>query len=336
MSQLDVAFCCDCTGSMGSYIRSAQENIRNIASGILQHCQSGTSIRFALVKYRDHPPQDSSYVTEVFPFTEKIEVMKRNVDTMSANGGGDGPEAVAAALKELRDLEWRPNATKVAVLIADAPPHGLGESGDGFPNGCPQGNDPIQICKQMAAMGVIIYVAGVEPILSTSYKYARDFMMAVAKITDGKFLPLGRAGILAEVIVHGALEGVNMKELWEKAEKEVAESAAKTGEHLKTEELVKRVEVRISEVQKEVKVAKVEVENPYLENYDYSNCDRFMQNDNLSGARAKLDAKINVSVPQQSAGYQWGQQQAFAAPAAPMSCEQQSRCVAFGKRSKGF
>ena len=37
--------------------------------------------------------------------------------------GGDGPEAVSAGLKAACDMEWRPNAAKIAVLIADAPPH---------------------------------------------------------------------------------------------------------------------------------------------------------------------------------------------------------------------
>ena len=57
------------------------------------------------------------------------------VDTMAAVGGGDGPEAVADALYEVLRMEFRPNAAKVCVLIADAPPHGLGEACDGFPQG---------------------------------------------------------------------------------------------------------------------------------------------------------------------------------------------------------
>ena len=39
MSDLDLTFICDCTGSMGSYIRSAQENIENIINKIIQKKQ---------------------------------------------------------------------------------------------------------------------------------------------------------------------------------------------------------------------------------------------------------------------------------------------------------
>ena len=52
---LDLAFAMDCTGSMGSYIESARENIRKIVEEIVTSEKS--DIHLALVEYRDHPPQ---------------------------------------------------------------------------------------------------------------------------------------------------------------------------------------------------------------------------------------------------------------------------------------
>lgn len=49
--------------------------------------------------------------------------------------GGDEPEAVADALEEVRHLDWRDGATKVCVLITDAPPHGLTGEVDYFRRG---------------------------------------------------------------------------------------------------------------------------------------------------------------------------------------------------------
>lgn len=332
--ELDLAFCCDCTGSMGSYIRSAQDNIRSISSAIYEQSGKRCSIRFALVKYRDHPPQDSTFITEVFPFTENLEIMKRNVDTMSASGGGDGPEAVAAALHELNQLEWRPNATKVSVLIADAPPHGLGESGDGFPQGCPLGHDPIKICKEMAAKNIIVYAVGVEPVLSTSYKFARDFMMMVASATDGKFLPLGKASVLTDVVVNGALEGVNMKELWEKVEAETAAEAQSKGVKLSTEELVKQTEKRLEQEQHQP-MAQVDVANPYMDGYDAFNAHHMMQASSMAEARRGLDTKRNAHVAQASAGYAWGAQEAVCA-SQPMQPQQQQRMAQQACKKKGM
>ena len=37
------------------------------------------------------------------------------VNTMKAHGGGDGPEAVTAALADAFNLPWRPNATKICA-----------------------------------------------------------------------------------------------------------------------------------------------------------------------------------------------------------------------------
>jgi hypothetical protein len=71
---------------MGAYIRSAQDNILAIAQQIHAAKSQQCSLRFALVKYRDHPPQDSTFVTEVYPFTQSLDVMKSNVDTMAAAG----------------------------------------------------------------------------------------------------------------------------------------------------------------------------------------------------------------------------------------------------------
>lgn len=45
--------------------------------------------------------------------------------TTPAAGGGDGPEAVTSAMAAcLIELEWRREAARMVVLIADAPPHG--------------------------------------------------------------------------------------------------------------------------------------------------------------------------------------------------------------------
>jgi hypothetical protein len=334
--ELDLAFCCDCTGSMGAYIRSAQDNIRTIAQRIGDRKGETCSIRYALVKYRDHPPQDTSFITEVYPFTKSLDVMKANVDTMVASGGGDGPEAVTAGLHEVNELNWRPNATKVCVFIADAPPHGLGEDGDGFPNGSPDGRDPIQITRDLASKGITVYTVGVEPILSTSYKFARDFFMMVAQVTEGKFLPLGKAEILADVIVSSSIEGIELTNLWGNLEAEIAAEAKSKNEAISEEELIGRVEKRMAERAKDVVMEQVEVVNPYMDaRYDQKNCHAFSNATSLSSARAQLDSNANAHVAKESAGYAWHAQEARCEQAS-MAMPQMARCAAKAKKAKGF
>ena len=110
------------------------QNIRTIVEEIV--AAEKADVHLALVEYRDHPPQDSSFVTRVHDFTASVKTMKGWLDACSASGGGDGPEAVADALHQVLKLSWRDEAAKICVFISDAPPHGLSShSGDGFPNG---------------------------------------------------------------------------------------------------------------------------------------------------------------------------------------------------------
>src|ERR1700761_2094036 len=129
----DLVFVQDCTGSQGSYISSATKNIEEIcatifASGKLVDPQD---LRVGLIAFRDHPPQDPTYVTRKFDFTSDIRQVHDSLKTLYASGGGDGPEAVTAGLYEALNMEWREGASKMIVLIADAPPHGIGDYGDG-------------------------------------------------------------------------------------------------------------------------------------------------------------------------------------------------------------
>ena len=218
---LDLAFAMDCTSSMGSYINSAKDNIRRIVEEIVA-CEK-SDVRLALVEYRDHPPEDSTFVTRTHDFTKSAKTMKGWLDRCSAEGGGDCPEAVADALHDVLKLSWREGATKICVCISDAPPHGLDSSGDGFPNGCPAGIDPMAVTHQLAEKGITIYMVGCEPSICP-YK---DFFMAVAYITGGQYVPLTKAQLLTKVIIGGAQEEISLEQLMSEVDEEVqAEIAA--------------------------------------------------------------------------------------------------------------
>lgn len=130
----DLVFVQDCTGSQGTYISSATKNIEAICAHIFEsgRLQSPEDLRVGIVAFRDHPPQDHTYITKNFGFSSDIAQVHKYLSTLYASGGGDGPEAVTAALAESLNMDWRPYATKMVVLIADAPPHGIGEYGDGI------------------------------------------------------------------------------------------------------------------------------------------------------------------------------------------------------------
>ena len=112
--KVDLVFIVDCTGSMGPYIKQAQKHIRTIAETV---SRTAFSVKLALVEYKDHPPQDRTFITRVHDFTLSLSDMKTWVDGMRASGGGDGPESVACALHEATKLSFREDSTKMCVLI---------------------------------------------------------------------------------------------------------------------------------------------------------------------------------------------------------------------------
>ncbi|KAF8133771.1 hypothetical protein EV363DRAFT_1324595 [Boletus edulis] len=211
---LDLVFVQDCTGSQGSYISGATKNIEEICAHIFEsgRLQSPEDLRVGLVAFRDHPPQDHTFVVKNFGFSSDISKVHRDLSGLYASGGGDGPEAVTAALAEASNMDWREHASKMVVLIADAPPHGIGEYGDGFDEGSPDGNDPLQIVRMMASRGITLFFVACEPALS-GYSYATDFYQAITTITSGLMLPLTTADLLSHAIVGSVLENLDMERL---------------------------------------------------------------------------------------------------------------------------
>lgn len=106
-------------------------------------------------------------------FTENVNDVETWLNACQADGGGDTPEAIADALNDVVRLSWRSDATKICILISDAPPHGLDPNEDSFPRGCPSGFDPMKIVRDMAELGITLYTVGVEPSIGKSLRYLR-------------------------------------------------------------------------------------------------------------------------------------------------------------------
>lgn len=136
----DVLFVQDATGSQQPYIDAAKNSVIQIA---VQLRKSGDfarddDLRFGLISFRDHPPQDTTYVTKAHgSFSSDIGWLQTNFASIASTGGGDGPEAQCDALDDALNAAWRDEAKKLVILITDSPPHGVEDSGDYWPDGCP-------------------------------------------------------------------------------------------------------------------------------------------------------------------------------------------------------
>jgi Mg-chelatase subunit ChlD len=118
-TKFDLALVIDATGSMGDEINFLKAELRSIVDALARR-HRGLDVRIAMVVYRD---QGDEFVTRTFEFTSDLNAMQRNLAAQSAGGGGDTPEAMEVAMVRAVGLNWRQDAVKSMLLIADAPPH---------------------------------------------------------------------------------------------------------------------------------------------------------------------------------------------------------------------
>jgi hypothetical protein len=117
--KFDLLLAIDTTGSMGDEINYLKSELRTILTD-LRRSHPGLDIRLGLVAYKD---QGDVYVTRTYPFVSSLDAMQSNLQAQYAEGGGDYPEAMDLALARAVAQDWRPDAVKSLLLVADAPPH---------------------------------------------------------------------------------------------------------------------------------------------------------------------------------------------------------------------
>jgi Mg-chelatase subunit ChlD len=204
---VDVCFTFDTTGSMSSQINSTKQRIVDFIESLSKMCDGP---RFALIPYKDYTDED---VIVIHDFSSDIAGIKQKVDQMNASGGGDTPEAVGYAMQAtLQDLSWRPDVIKICVIIADAPPHGLGCdccSRDSMPKGEPEGRDPLSIAYAMGRAGIRIYSIG----CNLSCEMCISFFSGMSDITGGIFVSLKDAQQLIPIVQSGIREDLSLLDL---------------------------------------------------------------------------------------------------------------------------
>ncbi len=117
--KFDLLLAIDTTGSMGDEINYLKSELRSILADI-RRSHPGLDIRLGLVAYKD---EGDVYVTRTHPFVSSLDAMQSNLQALYAEGGGDYPEAMDLALARAVSQDWRPDAVKSLLLVADAPPH---------------------------------------------------------------------------------------------------------------------------------------------------------------------------------------------------------------------
>ncbi|MBM2814243.1 MAG: hypothetical protein HW421_1005 [Ignavibacteria bacterium] len=119
---VDFTFIIDKTGSMQKYIDQVKGYISSFTTNLVRR---GIDYRIGLILFSDNVEKVYQPTDNVFNFLSWLSEVK-------AYGGGDEKENALDAIKTATDLNFRPVANKVGVLITDAPFHQEGEEGDGI------------------------------------------------------------------------------------------------------------------------------------------------------------------------------------------------------------
>jgi hypothetical protein len=114
---LDLVICLDTTGSM----RDDIDSIRELLIPRLEELIAGfDGFRIGMALYKDY---NETYLTQVVPFTDNFGKFRTALNAIRVGGGRDIPEAVHEALYDgAVKFPWAA-ATKMIILIGDAPPH---------------------------------------------------------------------------------------------------------------------------------------------------------------------------------------------------------------------
>jgi len=113
--KVDVVFAIDTTGSMQDEIDALKNNIVNVARLLGEEFD----VQYAFTAYRDI---GDDYVTKSGTLGDVHHFVAEFTDIRAA-GGGDYPESLSTGLSEaVNGHQWRTDAVRIVILIADAPP----------------------------------------------------------------------------------------------------------------------------------------------------------------------------------------------------------------------
>ncbi|MBI5278186.1 MAG: VWA domain-containing protein [Burkholderiales bacterium] len=171
-AKLDLVFLIDATGSMADEIHKLKSSLRAITAEVAR-LPSQPDLCLGLVAYRD---RGDAFLLRSHDFTNDVGGFLRDaLIPLQAGGGGDYPEAMNEALHEtVHKLNWRGDgATRMVVLLADAPPH--------LDYGAPHYDDDM-----MAALGRGIKVFSVGA--SGLDKQGEFIQRQIAQYTGGRFV----------------------------------------------------------------------------------------------------------------------------------------------------
>lgn len=182
---IDVVISFDTTGSMYPVLTQVRRKVKEAVTRLMRELPG---IHIGIIAHGDYCDAGSTYVTQHLDLTQDTAAITHFVEHTQATGGGDAPECYELVLHEAQDLAWRPEATRVFVLIGDDVPHA--------PASNPQHLNWRTEVAALTARGISVY--GVQAL---NRRHATPFYKELANISGGFHLGLDQFAEITDMLM---------------------------------------------------------------------------------------------------------------------------------------
>jgi hypothetical protein len=192
LSQIDLAFCVDVTTSMTALLEAARRRMFEILTAVQQG--AGAQLRVGVVSYHDYG--QGKHPVHPHPFRDDPLAMRRvlaGLRIVRNAHNSDAAEAVLAGLITCVDeLQWRPHAARVIILVGDAPPHACGANGTSYPDrfseADPSGETLMGMSARVESALITLHALGMLPSVIPAHDgLTEECFSFLARTTGGTY-----------------------------------------------------------------------------------------------------------------------------------------------------
>lgn len=129
-NKVDMVIAFDTTGSMSSYIGDVKKRVLDLIPTLFE---DNPNLQLGIVAFGDYCDMPSKHdfgkAYQCLPLSTDIKGIQKFVEAAKNTGGGDSDEFYELVIKKINEeTEWREDAKRAVMFIADCNPHSVGYS----------------------------------------------------------------------------------------------------------------------------------------------------------------------------------------------------------------
>lgn len=187
--EIDLLVSFDTTGSMYPVLAQVRQRVSEF---LHQMFTEFTDLRISVIAHGDYCDKNNPYTIRVMDFTRDVDRLREFVMETKPTYGGDSDECYELVLHTAHtELEWRPEALKLMIMIGDASPHSSSYhmNYDRL--------DWVEETRKLYEESIKVYAVHALSYMRSS---SRNFYKSVAEITEGTYLTLDQFNDIIDII----------------------------------------------------------------------------------------------------------------------------------------